>query len=43
VQLPATGDWSSHIEGNSLFISKGPVPVEPTTWSRIKAWETGQR
>jgi hypothetical protein len=37
VELPATGDWSWRIEGNSVFVSKGPVPVEATTWSGIKA------
>jgi hypothetical protein len=43
VQLPAVGDWSWHIEGNSLLISKGPVAIEPTTWSRIKLGKTSQR
>lgn len=43
VQLPATGDWSWHIAGNSVFISKGPVAVETTTWSRIKLGKTGER
>ena len=43
VQLPAAGDWSWHIAGNSLFISKGPVATETTTWSRIKLGKTGDR
>ena len=34
VSLP--DDWSWRIEGNSLLLTKGPVPVEPTTWGRVK-------
>lgn len=37
VNLPAVGDWSWRIEGNALLVTKGPVAVEATTWSRIKA------
>jgi hypothetical protein len=37
VQLPATGNWSWRIEGNSVFITRGMVPVEPATWSGVKA------
>lgn len=37
VELPVAGDWSWRIEGNSVFVTKGPVPVEATTWSSIKA------
>lgn len=43
--LPTVGDWSWRIEGNSLLVTKGPVAVEATTWSAIKAgagW-AGQR
>jgi hypothetical protein len=43
VQLPAAGDWSWHIAGNSLFISRGPVATETTTWSRIKLGTAGNR
>lgn len=39
IGLPSE-DWSWRIEANSFWIRKGQVPVEPTTWSRIKA-ETG--
>lgn len=35
--LPPTGNWSWRIEGNSLWVTRGTVPVEPTTWSRVKA------
>lgn len=37
VTLPAAGEWSWRIDGNSLLVTKGPVAVEPTTWSRMKA------
>ena len=37
INLPGAGDWSWRIEGNSLLVTKGPVPVKPTTWSRLKA------
>jgi len=37
VTLPAVGEWSWRIDGNSLLVTKGPVAVEPTTWSRVKA------
>jgi len=37
VELPATGDWSWRIEGNSVFVTKWPVAVAPTTWSGVKA------
>jgi hypothetical protein len=37
VTLPPTGDWSWRIEGNSFLVTKGIVPVEPTTWSKVKA------
>jgi len=37
VELPATGNWSWRIEGNSVFVTKGPVAVEPSTWSGVKA------
>ena len=37
VELPAVGDWSWRIEGNSVFITKGPVAVTPATWSGVKA------
>lgn len=33
--LPA--NWSWRVEGNSLLLTKGPVPVTPTSWGRIKA------
>jgi hypothetical protein len=36
VTLP-NNDWSWRIEGNSVFIRKGDVPVEPTTWGAIKS------
>lgn len=39
VNLPAVGDWSWRIEGNSLLVTKGPVPVAATTWGAIKAGE----
>ena len=41
VNLPAAGEWSWRIDGNSLLVTKGPVAVEPTTWSRVKA-EVGE-
>ncbi|HEX7878212.1 MAG TPA: hypothetical protein VF720_02315 [Candidatus Eisenbacteria bacterium] len=37
VQLPATGNWSWRIEGNSVFITRGTVATEPATWSDLKA------
>jgi hypothetical protein len=37
VQLPATGNWSWRIEGNSVFITRGMVAVEAATWSGVKA------
>ncbi len=36
-QLPSTGSWSWRIEGNSVFVTKGVVPVEEVTWGEIKA------
>jgi hypothetical protein len=36
VVLPATGNWSWRIEGNSFLATKGMVPVAPTTWSGVK-------
>ncbi|HEX7878211.1 MAG TPA: hypothetical protein VF720_02310 [Candidatus Eisenbacteria bacterium] len=36
VTLPLVGDWSWRIDGNSVFVSKGIVAVEPTTWSDVK-------
>jgi hypothetical protein len=38
VVLPPAGNWSWRVEGNSLFITKGTVAVEPTTWGRVKAF-----
>lgn len=35
VGLPSE-EWTWRVEGNSLFIVKGDVPVRPTTWSRLK-------
>jgi len=29
--------WSWRIEGHSLLLTKGPVPVEATSWGRIKS------
>ncbi len=34
VSLP--DDWSWRIAGNSFLLTKGPVPVEATTWGRLK-------
>jgi hypothetical protein len=36
VVLPSAGNWSWRIEGNSFLVTRGTVPVEPTTWSRVK-------
>lgn len=41
VNLPTAGEWSWRIDGNSLLVTKGPVAVEPTTWSRVKV-EVGE-
>ena len=37
VELPAAGNWSWRIEGNSVFLTKGEVAVEPATWSAVKS------
>ena len=36
VVLPVTGNWSWRIEGNSVFITRGMVAVEASTWSSLK-------
>lgn len=35
VTLP--NDWSWRVEGNSLLLTKGQVPVESATWGRLKS------